>query len=106
MKNFRNPAPVFGAMLAVLLAGCATVPGPVVKRGADPLAADRAAVVGMSPDTGTDAEGIATAPVDLPRPVSGARRQRPCRHRSPPRRRRRRRCRHCRRRWKASSRRN
>ena len=69
MKNFRNPAPVFGAMLAVLLAGCATVPGPVVKRGADPLAADRAAVVGMSPDTGTDAEGIATAPVDLPRPV-------------------------------------
>src|SRR5688572_14384174 len=66
MINFRKMTTLFGAMLLVLLAGCATVDPPVVKRGADPLAADRAAVVG---NTGVeDTDGVPTAPTVAPEP--------------------------------------
>src|SRR5688572_4795055 len=60
MKNLHFPA-LLCAMLLVLLGGCATVEPPVVKRDADPLAADHAAVVSNAAAVpGTD-EGIAPA---------------------------------------------
>ena len=64
MKNSRIPAPLLGAMLLVVLGGCATVPAPVVQRGTDPLATAGAAVVGQRSDG--DADGIATATVQAP----------------------------------------
>jgi general secretion pathway protein D len=64
MINFRKMTTLFGAMLLVLSAGCATVEPPVVKRGADPLAADRAAVVGNTGDE--DTEGVATVAAEAP----------------------------------------
>ena len=60
MKNFHIPAPFFGALFLVLLAGCATMDNPVVKRDADPLAQPHAAVVGQT--SNVDGESIEAAP--------------------------------------------
>src|SRR5688572_28669469 len=73
MKNLHFPA-LLCAMLLVLLGGCATVEPPVVKRDADPRAADHAAVVGTTAADGAVDEGIvpvqATPQPDL-RPGTG-----------------------------------
>lgn len=64
MKNLRIPT-LFGALLLALLGGCATVETPVVRRDADPLAADHAAVAAPTGANG-EVEGIAAATVVVP----------------------------------------
>ena len=62
MKNLSRRATALLVACLVVLGGCATVEGPVVRRGTDPLALDSAAVVAAPAAEGAEVAGA--APVD------------------------------------------